>query len=375
MSHGDDGVNGWQKIVENISLSDIHDKRRVHVLLVVEKTASDLEKLLMIKYHSESDGKGTLKFISMNDLYDFIISYEIKNLHVDEFVMKIIRTACNDARKYLQRGKDLPIDLLGRIIKLKVLTVVTCDIYERHQEIVNSPNYLHKLMFITHLDEAEQKRRKDQLRDPFRELYILLIQFYNPKIISSCCKGGVPIDGIIEFGDKNKTFSDYPLERRNSDIFREEFWKKVPKFYQHHGRILEPFLLFYPPITFKIFKRDPHIYANQCSKLYDDFARSIDVENIHNMRKKFLQNLDIKTLLKAEVVQNYDTDDESDYETPTSLNFPIFNDPSLIPLNTMAPTSTTIDWVRNFRPRIKRVDNELDIDGRMRFSKWSTSHC
>lgn len=345
----------WERYVDRLNLNNVHKKRTCYVILVVERTAIELDRLLMIRYHSETNIKNEVKFISLNDIYDFIISYETKKLFVHEPIRMLLKRLCHEARHYLKKGDTIPHDLLAKLIKLKIITIITNDVhvhkYPKTQynefgtsdESIDFPNF-----------GWTSRGRSNKLI--YRQLYIILIQFYSPKIIPACCQCGLSISAIVEFGNRNHSET---TPKRSSDIYRQEFWKRAPcLYYRYH--LDEPFRLVYNPKSVSMSKDNPKMYAQQCHRLYRGFVSSIDIDKIKQMKDNLITQCGLQQLLKAKIVKNSDSEEETDKQNSVE--------------SFCSVKSSGSGW-ENTKPFVKRVSPELDIDSRKRYTRWSESYC
>lgn len=355
----------WDRCIDKLNLNNVHKKRKCFVVLVVEKTASDLEKLLMIRYHSESNVKNEVKFISLNDVYDFIISYETKRLFVHAPVKTMLRKSCQEARNYLRKGSTLPHGLLAKIIKLRVVTLITNDVHQHKYPKIQCDDSSTPQNYFDSLPKRNQERANRLL---FRKIYVVLIQFYSPKIIQACYQCGLPISAIVEFGEKcDKTTLETPPIRQ-SDVFRQEFWKKAPAlYYEHH--LEEPFRLVYNTKQLQISKDNPKTYAQQCLRLYKGFVKSIDIDRIKELKDALIHHFNLRQKLlnapRVEVDRDQDAEedieDEGGEDTESEKRHNTY----------VSLSSVTSDsgW-EDTKPFVRRVLPELDIDSRKRYTVW-----
>ncbi|KAI4457424.1 maml-1 domain [Holotrichia oblita] len=154
--------------------------------------------------------------------------YKTKRLFVHEPVKVVLRKSCYDAQCYMKKGSEIPLVLLAKLIKLRIITIITDDVHQYKYEKLKSS------------DSDTDNKYVFCSKFGYRKLYIILTQFYNPQIIPACCQCGLSISAIVEFGKKNDK-SNAKTSNRQSDILRQEFWKHAPcLYYQHH--LDEPFL-------------------------------------------------------------------------------------------------------------------------------------
>ncbi|GJQ69504.1 hypothetical protein Trydic_g6607 [Trypoxylus dichotomus] len=347
----------WDRYIDKLNLNNVHKKRKCYVILAVEKTAMELEKLLMIRYHSESNVRNEVKFISLNDIYDFIISYETKRLFVHEPIRTMLRKCCHEARGYLRRGNTLPLDLLAKLIKLKIITIITNDVHQHKypRMIGNESAFEPKHVHFQNISRR-QYDRGGKLH--FREMYVVLIQFYSPRIIPACCQCGLSISALVELGNKNEKFQKSLMETvpsRQSDVFRQEFWKKAPTLYYQHN-LDEPFRLMYNPKTTLTSKDNPQMYARECKRLYNGFVKSIDIDKIKHMKETLIHQYGLYELVLSEIAKDRKEVEEKVVDKSSSNG-------------SWKSESSGAGWEES-KPFVKRVLPELDIDTRKRYTKW-----
>lgn len=295
----------------------------------------------MIRYHSESSRMHEVKFVSLNDIYDFIISYKTKRLFIHEPVKALLRKSCYDAQNYMRKGNAIPPVLLAKLIKLRIITIITDDVHQYKQEQLQSSD--------SDTDNVFFERSQDKMA--YRTLYIILTQFYNPQIIPACCQCGLSISAIVEFGDKNYISKAKALNRE-SDMLRQRFWKYAPcLYYEHH--LDEPFRLIYNPKTVSMTKDNPKLYLAECKRLYKKFIKSINIDKIKYMRDTLIRNYDLNEFLNSDLCKL------NSEETVKNVS-----------LETSTTDSSGTGWEEN-KPLVKRVLPELDIDTRKRYTMWS----
>ena len=124
----DADFNQWITDLDDIDINQIHNKRQCEVVIVTENSPWDSPKLEVIEKLGEVDDGRLVRCISQKSLYELVEDFGKLCHHSVPKLERIVRCACFEAEHYVKQGNEIPLDLLVKLLKIKIIWLVTQDV-------------------------------------------------------------------------------------------------------------------------------------------------------------------------------------------------------------------------------------------------------
>lgn len=247
-------INKWVRDLENIDINTLHPKIQCKFLMAIEDSVYFTKLIKMMQFYSGILTAARLITISLSDIYEFLKHSRSSHPYWDSNFVEIVTAASNDAFIYVHMEKQIPVDLLIKLIKLKIISVIKEIIFlQRKETILCQQKNFYKPLVLERdnksKNKAKGKQNKAKSKDrsekltktkkgkkdeditipcenynynlpeeilpdenldiPGAFIYIVLVGFYNSNLIPFCHWHGIPLTCVIKYGEANIKFSKF----------------------------------------------------------------------------------------------------------------------------------------------------------------------
>lgn len=240
--------NKWIVELDNIKINEIHPKVQCEILMAVEESLNFTKIINMIEFYSGIITRGKVIIISSSEINNMVRNYDtIRQPYWEDEFVEIIYSSCSEAEVYLKMGNPIPVDLLAKLIKLKIISTIKGIVFLQQKEatMMQQKDYFKpppadeesskkkgkkkgKADKKSKSSKSGKKGKKDKTAvvidpcanfkyEPLDEIapekgieisnnfvYIVLVGFHVPSLMQFCDLNGMPLKCIVRFGDETK---------------------------------------------------------------------------------------------------------------------------------------------------------------------------